>query len=319
VSSFLNTPQTKVSQREKDAVTRASVQLCCQDLRPFEIVSGQGFIEYTQAILKIQHQHPNLLKAEDLLPHPTTVSRNTEKRASEVREELKTCLQEAYADGNQVNYTTDMWTDSYKQRSYLTLTAHWTTNDHILYSRVISTQEFSATEKKTGVNIRAALEEILKSMNVTDEQIGRSYFTTDRGANMIAALKDEKRVDCAAHIINTVLRNTFDEEKECPKEIGEMISASKGMVRYIKKSNIQHLLETCIVQSCDTRWNSTYLMLKSIKDSYDKIKEAFVLHAYPELHRLTAINRAILEEVVEFLEVNIVKNYINFKQLHYTE
>ena len=31
---------------------------------------------------------------------------------------------------------------------------------------------------------------------------------------MISALRDEERLDCIAHVLNTVLRNTFD-EKEC--------------------------------------------------------------------------------------------------------
>ena len=33
---------------------------------------------------------------------------------------------------------------------------------------------------------------------------------------MISALRDEERLDCPAHVLNNVLRNMFDEKKDCP-------------------------------------------------------------------------------------------------------
>lgn len=302
VTSFLQPAAAKVTQTDKTFVTDACISLCCQDLRPFEVVAGDGFMKYTQAILKLQHRHKTLLNAADILPHPTTISRNVKTKAEDVREDLQNRLQQAYVDGN-VSYTSDMWTDAHGQRSYLTVTAHWITNDWKLHSQVISTEEFDPMEKKTGVNIRGALEEIFKSLNVTDEQLSRSVFTTDRGANMIAALKGDERIDCIAHILNTVLRNAFDDQKDCPKPVTELLVACKGLVRYIKKTSIQHLLTKNVVQSCETRWNSTYLMLKSVSDAFDNIKEVLLLHAYAELHRLTAINKILLDEIVIYLEV----------------
>ena len=94
----------QVTQKEKDRITAASVSLCCQDLRPFEIVSGKGFLNFTQAILNLQHKHKVLLKASDILSHPTTVSRAVSEKASTVREDLRSLLQQAYAGGS-VSYT----------------------------------------------------------------------------------------------------------------------------------------------------------------------------------------------------------------------
>ena len=49
-----------------------------------------------------------------------------------------------------------------------------------------------------------------------------SYFA-DGGSNMIAALHGEERLDCTAHILNTVLRHSFDDKKDCPPEVTELL------------------------------------------------------------------------------------------------
>ena len=50
---------------------RASVDMVCEDIHPFEVVSGPGFINLVQEALYIQRSHKGRIAAEDLLPHPT--------------------------------------------------------------------------------------------------------------------------------------------------------------------------------------------------------------------------------------------------------
>jgi len=35
-------------------------------------------------------------------------------------------------------------------------------------------------------------------------------FVTDQGANMLSTLRNYNRMNCCAHLLNTVLRNLFD-------------------------------------------------------------------------------------------------------------
>ena len=251
ITSLVDTPTT-VTKDEKSRITNACVNFPCQDLRPFETVGGAGFENLVQELFKLQHKHKALLKASDILPHPTTVSRQVADKAKNVKSELSTILQDAFSSGH-VSFTSDMWTDAHKQRSYLTVTAHWIDSNWNLCSRVICTEEFDPTEKKTGVNIRSALAKIFSNMGVTESQLKRSVFTTDCGSNMIVALKEEERLDCAAHVLNTVLRHTFDDKKDCQEAIGRLITACKALVRYIKKTSLQNLLKKGVVQSCETR------------------------------------------------------------------
>ena len=191
-----------------------------------------------------------------------------------------------------------MWTDQYKQRTYLTITAHWIAPDFTLKSRVVCTDEFDSAQKKTGINVKACLLASLSTFGISTDDLEFCVFTTDRGSNMILALQNEDRIDCIAHVLNTVLRHTFD--KDCPKPITELINSAKSLVRYIKKGSLQNLLATSVKQSCVTRWNSTYFMLKSIQDVYANIQVVFAEHALKEMRRVTAIDLEPLKEVVSW-------------------
>ena len=128
-------------------------------------------------------------------------------------------------------------------------------------------------------------------------------YTTDRGGNIICALQSEQRIDCIAHVINTVLRHTFDDKKMCPLPVSLLISTAKSLVRYIKKSSLQNLLPKGFKQSCETRWNSTFLMLQSVLQQYDDVQEVLQEHSPTEMRRLIGIDKELLGEIVNFLSV----------------
>ena len=172
-----------ISKSTKDAITCACADLSCIDLRPFDIVAGDGFTRYTQELLNIQHKSSTLLRATDLLPNPTTVSRNISSRADTVKTDLAITLQSAYKDNGSISFTSDMWTDAHRKRSYITITAHFITPAWTLCSRVLCTEEFDPAAKKTGVNVRLSMLAVFASYGITTSQISRSVFTTDRGSN----------------------------------------------------------------------------------------------------------------------------------------
>ena len=150
-----------ITQADKDIARNASVDFVCRDLRPFVTVQGEGFIDMIQRLFELQHKSTSLLDARLLLPHPTTVSRCVGDKAAKVRSNLAEDLQEVYRS-SRVSYTTDMWTESHNQRSFIALTAHWIDDDWQLHSRVMTTEEFSSSEKKTGANIKTALNAIFE-------------------------------------------------------------------------------------------------------------------------------------------------------------
>jgi len=53
--------------------------------------------------------------------------------------------------------------------------------------------------------------------------------------------------------------------------IEKLISASKSLVRYMKKNGDNNLLSRPLVQHVETRWNSNLAMLRAVHDMYDEL------------------------------------------------
>ena len=79
---------------------------------------------------------------------------------------------------SRVSFTSDIWTDDYIKISYLTITAHWISTEWELQSRVLCTNEFDATEKKTGDNMRSAIVNALETLEINEATTGSVVFTT---------------------------------------------------------------------------------------------------------------------------------------------
>ena len=152
----------------------------------------------------------NLLDLDDLLPHPTTVSRRCQDRADELRLQLASELQEALSRGK-VGFTTDIWVDNHRKIPYSAITAHWVCPlTYNLISRLVCCDPLDCTQKKTGVNVRAAILKSFARFSIDESLIKNAVFSTDRGSNIILALTDDERMDCANHVLNTILRHTLD-------------------------------------------------------------------------------------------------------------
>ena len=83
-------------------------------------------------------------------------------------------------------FTTNMWTDNHKHRSYTTLTGHWI-EDWTLHNRVLTTDEFDSTLPKTGINLKAQLEDIFEALGLDSKHLENAIFTTDKGTNIVYA------------------------------------------------------------------------------------------------------------------------------------
>ena len=204
-----------------------------------------------------------------------------------------------FSSGGSMAFTTDMWTDDYKQRSYTTVTGHYI-EDWKLRNRVLITEEYDSAHPKTAENLRQQLNEIFLGYGLGHQRLEKVIFTTDKGSNIISALKDLDRIDCINHVLNRVIVQCF-EEAHSPKDVSELISTVKELVRFVKKNSFQNLLPTTLKQCNATRWNSIYNMLKSVLDNFEELQKLFALHKPSELRRITAINIDLLKELVDFL------------------
>ena len=162
--------------------------------------------------------------------------------------------------------TTDMWTESHTQIPYITVTVHHISDDWNIIVRTVSTSEFDAELRHTGLNIKQEFDKILSAVGV---DINRVICVTDRGANMLSAFKNSPHLSCCDHVINTVLTHVFDFNRilaDLP-DVRALLTSAKELVRYFKKSGLMKLLSKLLKQEVPTRWNSIHTLLSSVKES----------------------------------------------------
>ena len=66
-----------------------------------------------------------------------------------------------------------------------------------------------------------------------------------------------------------------DVQMEQLYKIRETVSAIKNVIAFLKRSGLSEKILTGLKQSNETRWNSTFIMLKSFDESINKFKMSY--------------------------------------------
>lgn len=189
----------------KDVTTKKIVNLVCKDLRPFEIITGQGFREFSQEMINIGSIH-GCLQVDDLFPHPTTISRNIVKNAESFKIKIANTLKDIFELVGGA-FTTDLWTDDYRKISYISLTVHYIDESWQLREQILAASKFPDV-RHTADHIKKVILNILKGYNLApDSSMKRYMFVTDSASNFIAAFKGLNHIPCFAHRYELFLLN----------------------------------------------------------------------------------------------------------------
>lgn len=117
---------------------------------------------------------------------------------------LSDMLKESIEDGT-VSLCLDMYTDDFKKRSYLDVHATWVTRSFENKHGILAVRHFG-TESHTGGNIRRSFDNICEEYNL---KVDDTPCTTDHGSNVVAALRNNVRLDCMCHRLHTVLETAW--------------------------------------------------------------------------------------------------------------
>lgn len=115
-------------------------------------------------------------------------------------------------------------------------------------------------------------------------------------------LEPYRRLSCLDRLINPVLRHGLhaDALDDNTPDIGETISAAKGLVRYLKQSGLAAQLWKTVLQMEETRLGTVYLTLTSVQDKHPELREK--LETRGELERIENTAPDLLSFLVTFLE-----------------
>lgn len=156
--------ENRVSADAKRSFIEACAKFCSFDLRPFEIIHGNGFTVLCQSLLDIAYENSCRINASDLIPDPTTISRRVRGLAEGIRtftvavllktlyylEHREELIQTLLSDLKIVKLfgiTTDFWKNKFSSDSYLTITLHYN-KDGDMVKIVLKT--IQVNESKTG-------------------------------------------------------------------------------------------------------------------------------------------------------------------------
>lgn len=259
----------KVSMQYRQNLKSGMSQYICHDLRPFASVEGKGFVEAMFAAFELGQASPNL-KRDDffrVLPGRTTIQKDIETKVDLAKKKVKSKLQHAYQEFGGFACTSDLWSDDFRQKNYITVTAHVSVlgEDEISHERYI----IGVKEVKEVVKTKEVIEEhildILSWYDFSENDAKSIFFVTDRGSNFKAITKF-KRSNCYAHMLNNIVKAMCKDT-----ELSEVITNAKDLVRYIKKSGLNYRCDLRLKSYCETRWSTVYTMLNSILIKFDEV------------------------------------------------
>ncbi|CAF1957549.1 unnamed protein product [Rotaria magnacalcarata] len=223
----------KLLSKKKGDIKKLCANWVACSMRPFSIVTDPGFKQILQECLTIGRdlRSEGELTIDDLLPSDRTVRNEVDRAAQHERNLLKIKLVAA-ADDYRLSISPDIWSDKYRNISYLGATAHFVGDNGIYHYFDLFCSEFK-WKNKTALNVLKMLEAQLSVFGLK-ELMDKITFVTDRGANFIKALMAFRVLLCVAHRLNNVLKKTFYQEISKKKTIvspGKILTTSTSVCR----------------------------------------------------------------------------------------
>jgi len=151
-----------VTKQEKETMTIAAADYCAIDMRPFESLSRLGLKALIQIALDIRSSNTGRVTIDELFTNPTTVNCNVNSRARNSREKLTLVLKKHFDSGLSVACTLDLWMDTVKKNSYMSITIHYINEMFNLYARTLHVKPIEEASHTTEM----VLEEFSKGLAV---------------------------------------------------------------------------------------------------------------------------------------------------------
>lgn len=241
-------------------------------------------------------------------PNYVTPSRTTVSSAMKNKYELfSTKLKATFGRISALSLTTDAWTEELNTTSFLGITAHF-----IEFCKLesVAFALVELDERHTGDYLGKQMLELCSEWNIETDKI--TAVLADNASNMKKAISDafgkEKYVPCFAHCLDLIAKKPFtqiDSVKELLKDVS-------NIVRYFKHSNIaaselkkeqkndSTQAPLRLIQSCPTRWNSTFYSIKRFLLLSEKIAPILIRNSTAP-NMLTADRLEELKELVSLL------------------
>ncbi|CAF3221229.1 unnamed protein product, partial [Rotaria sp. Silwood2] len=265
---------------EQRHFTKLFTNWICDDLRPISVVEDSGLKEICSYFYSLGEK--NCSRSMDL--------------------DSLFQSQQTPVENQALTAAPDIWTDRYRQLSYLGVTLTFIDLSQQFKKLTLCCRNFPVDLAKTAENVSKILKEELNRYGI--EKLDHINWISDRGSNFIKCfnLNSIDPIFCFAHRIHNVLTMAFINKKidsyfnddsmdDIPDNLGHdeflddelltlgsnrvllTINYSKTLVRYVKLLIVQLDTNgtTTLKQSVVTRWLSLFVCSESIYCNFDAI------------------------------------------------
>lgn len=173
-----------INANEFDRLKRDAAKMVSLDLRPLKSVECPGLLDLVMDGVSLGKKYPDMTidDLKKVFPTRNTVKSTLKSEAKIAKDSIKALFQKAIENGG-FGCTLDLWSDNYKYRSYLAMTANMflLEGDAIVQKRIV----FEMTEideiVKSKAVIRQKIIDVFADFGLSEEDI-KNYvtFTTDR-------------------------------------------------------------------------------------------------------------------------------------------
>ena len=211
---------------------------------------------------------------------------------------------------SRVAITSDAWT-SVTTESYVTITAHYISEDWQIVSHVLQTR--AVYESHTGAHMAGLLLDVVEEWQLTDKSV---VLVTDNAANMISAAEIGKfpHVKCFAHTLNLAAQRAL----KLPT-VSRLLGRVRRISAYFHRSTkAKHLFEENqrvvlkltsplkLITDVATRWNSAHDMMERFLQLQAAVHATLLSPALnvdeSDIVTLSRADLANVEEVVKTLK-----------------
>ncbi|CAF3671087.1 unnamed protein product [Rotaria sordida] len=218
----------KLKECEKNKIKKLQAEWVCTNIRPFSVVDDSGLRSLVQECISLGAKYGNIC-VDDVLYSRFSISSHIAGLADECRAKVRQELIEPL-ENQAVTVCPDLWTDPYRQISYLGISVCFTNDKYQFITYDLCCAPFTENDKKAP-SIIAAIKKALEPFGITD--LTKVNFVSDRGANFVKALKPYSTTNCVAHRLNNIVKVGFYQTKKKRKnnkidspEIFEIICSS---------------------------------------------------------------------------------------------
>ncbi|CAF4659126.1 unnamed protein product, partial [Rotaria socialis] len=263
----------KSNSKDRTVIQEEFTKWICSSIRPFNLVSDPGLKTMLQTIIDICKKYQGSINIDDILATPTTISNNVKKLAEYYRSLLRSILIEQ-AESGTLDVCPNLWTDNHKKIKYLGVTVYFVTNGYELFTFDLCCTRFNEIGKAGESALKAIREQLNLFGLLSYMDNNKITFTSDRGANILKALKDDTIAPSPSKHgeANTALSDLPPK----PKEVLKTIATSKKLVKYVKLAGLNKNIEerggVALKQKCVVRWLSMSNMLESVDASIEHIR-----------------------------------------------